>query len=358
MKSTAVVEPVEAPESRNGVSRRTRLIVLAVVVVLAVAGAAAYVLRSREERTDPAGPSGIEVTDLAPVAAVPHLAFRSTALGQGYGRVAVSPLSDPDGPRALTPASCDRLYARSAGALCLVAQRGLVTSYRVELLGPQWTPTKTAPLQGLPSRARMSPDGARTATTTFVYGDSYARAGQFSTRTIVGRSTGEQIADIETFRLTVDGRAITAVDRNMWGVTFAGDGDTFYATAASGGKTWLTKGSISAKTLTALREDVECPSLSPDGNRIAFKKHGDLPAGKWRLAVYDLTTGRETVLAEDRSVDDQVEWLDNTTVLYGLPRTSENGAPTADVWAVPADGSGKPAVLVHDAWSPAVVRHA
>jgi hypothetical protein len=141
----------------------------------------------------------------------------------------------------------------------------------------------------------------------------------------------------------------------MWGVTFVDD-DTFYATAASGGKTWLVRGSLTGHTLTALREDVECPSLSPDHTRIAFKKRGSLPRGHWRLAVYDLATGHETLLAEQRSVDDQVEWLDDHTILYGMPRIAPNGADTADVWAVPADGSGAARVFVHNAWSPAVVR--
>ena len=116
------------------------------------------------------------------------------------------------------------------------------------------------------------------------------------------------------------------------------------------------RGSVSSRSMTAVRGDVECPSLSPDGTRIGFKKHGDLPAGQWRLAVYDLRTGAETVLAETRSIDDQVEWLDDRTIIYGLPRTTDAGANTSDVWAVPADGTGAPWVLIPDAWSPAVVR--
>jgi hypothetical protein len=62
-------------------------------------------------------------------------------------------------------------------------------------------------------------------------------------------------------------------------------------------------------------------------------------------------------LTEGRSVDDQVDWLDDGRVVYGLPRASSGGAAaTSDVWVVPADGTGSPQVLVHDAWSPAVVR--
>jgi dipeptidyl aminopeptidase/acylaminoacyl peptidase len=335
-------------------SPRLRLVVLLAVVLAMVAGTVAYVMRVRGRQAEASAAPGPARADLASVLAQPHLVFRNTALGQGYGKVAAVPLAGPDGPRAITPASCDRVYAIAAEAVCLSANRGLTTTYKAQVLGSDWSPARDLPLTGLPNRARISHDGTLVATTTFVYGDSYTNPGQFSTRTVITRSTGEQVADLETFRFTVGDHTMSATDRNFWGVTFADD-DAFYATGASGGKTWLVKGSVSGHTLTALREDVECPSLSPDGTRIAFKKHGDLPPGQWRLAVYDLRTAKETLLAEARSVDDQVEWLGNSTILYGLPRGGTATA-TSDVWSVPADGGGTPRVLVHDAWSPAVVR--
>jgi hypothetical protein len=54
---------------------------------------------------------------------------------------------------------------------------------------------------------------------------------------------------------------------------------------------------------------------------------------------------------EKRSVDDQVDWLDNEHVLYHI--TGENGA---DIWALRADGAEPPKILRRFAYSPAVVR--
>ncbi|GAA3410762.1 hypothetical protein [Streptosporangium vulgare] len=79
-----------------------------------------------------------------------------------------------------------------------------------------------------------------------------------------------------------------------------------------------------------------------------FKKRVSAdPDRMWRLHLLDLATMRETPLAEPASVDDQVAWLDGHTVMY---------AKGPDVWSVPADGSGTPALLARGASSPAVSR--
>jgi len=333
-------------------SARLRLVVLGVVVIVALVVSVGYVLRARHQAdvsTSEAPPPAL--VDLAAVAAVPHIVFRNTALGDHYGQVSLVPVAAPAGPRAVTTVACERIFATRRTSLCLSADRGLVTTYASTVLDQNFSPVRQLPLTGLPSRARISADGSLAATTTFVFGDSYASPGQFSTRTLVSSIDGASTLDLEQFALTIDGRANTAVDRNLWGVTFVDD-DAFYVTAAVGGRTWLTRGSLRGRTLTSIRGDVECPSLSPDGTRIAFKRHGDLPAGRWRLAVYNLATGAETLLAETRSVDDQVVWLDDRQIMYGIER---DGSASSDVWVVPADGSGAPRVLVPDASSPAVV---
>ena len=96
-----------------------------------------------------------------------------------------------------------------------------------------------------------------------------------------------------------------------------------------------------------IHENVECPSLSPDGTRIAFKKRTGSKGTPWRLTVLDLATMRETPLSEQRSVDDQAEWLDDERVLYAVD---------GSVWAARADGTGTPRRYIAGADSPASVR--
>ena len=334
---------------------RARLLAFASVVVLSLVGTGVYIANARaEQKKSAVAAPAVAVAGLSTLMAKPHIVFRSTAVGDAYGRVAVVGLDAPSGARAFTPVNCDRVYARRAEAVCLYAKPGLVTTYRAEVLGADWSVKQSLPLSGVPSRTRISPDSSLVATTTFATGHDYSSPGQFSTETLVTRIGTKDSLNLEDFRLTVDGKHVTAADRNMWGVTFI-DNDIFYATAASGGKTWLVKGSLAAKTLVTLREDAECPSISPDHTRIAFKTRGGQAKGQWHIAVYDIATGKATVLSEKNSVDDQIEWLDDTQVLYGLPRAG-NGPSASDVWTAKADGSGTPRMFIVDAWSPAVVR--
>lgn len=230
---------------------------------------------------------------------------------------------------------------------CLRTQRGIATTFdAVTVDTTTWQQVTTWALPGIPSRTRVSDDGTLVGTTAFVTGHSYATVG-FSTQTEIHRVDGTSLGNIEDWLVVVDGAPLTAVDRNLWGVTFVDD-DTFYATAASqsAGKTWLVRGSIGDRTMIAQREGAECPAVSPDRTHVAYKKVVDSRGAQtvWALAVLDLASGTETLLPATEGLDDQPEWLDDDTLLYGLPRTDEPG--TTDVWSVDVAADSTPAVLV------------
>src|SRR5206468_275555 len=138
---------------------------------------------------------------------------------------------------------------------------------------------------------------------------------------------------------------------NFWGVTFAKDSNRFYATLGTGNNRFLVEGDTAARHLRVIHDGVECPSLSPDGTRIVYKKRvGTDDPAFWRLTVLDLATMKETPLAETQSVDDQAEWLNDRVVLY-TPAVAPPG-----IWAAPADGSGPARLLLANATSPVVDR--
>ena len=189
--------------------------------------------------------------------------------------------------------------------------------------------------------------------TVFEQGHSYAEQGYSTRTTILDIDRASEIVDLESFAVTRDGQPFRAVDFNFWGVTFTRNSNRFYATLASGGVKYLIEGDVEARTARVAGRDVECPSLSPDNTRIAYKKaFTDARGIGWTLHVMELGSGADTALAaETRSVDDQVEWLDNQHVIYHLP--SSQGA---DVWVLAVDGRTPPRVLIPRAYSPAVVR--
>ena len=332
------------PEQRS----LPRGVVFAFVVTLSIAAAAGYVawvaLRdgSSEARSGSGNPAAIR--------SAPHVVFQNVAGRAGddsYARVAVAALENPSRSRATTKLACERVYFAANRGLCLSTRQGLLqTGYEIRTTGPDLEPRERVRLPGIPSRARISPDGRYGATTGFVTGHSYTDA-NFSTQTVlIDMQRGKVVADLEKdFTVTRNGKRIKEIDFNFWGVTFSRRPGRFYATLRSGETTYLLEGDIATRRARVLHENVECPSISPDSTRLAYKKWlGD----RWRLYILDLATMRETPLAEDRAVDDQVEWLDNDRVLYGL---------ASDIWTVPADGSGKPAKFISQGLSPAVVRN-
>jgi hypothetical protein len=334
---------------RRGGTARVRWLAFAFIAVVVLAIGSAYLINAFRQQADTqARPAGDVRNDQADVLSQPHIVFVSTQLDESNSRVAAVPLADPGGSRVVVETACARVTSDGDVGICLTADRGVMTNDRAEVLGPDLQPIEELAVNGSGSRTRIGDNGRLAATTTFITGHSYNQAG-FSTETLVhDLATGDAV-NLEEFTTILDGEQSTAVDRNVWGVTFA-EGDTFFATVATGGSTWLVEGDLSERTLRSLRKDAECPSLSPDGTRIVYKKRAG--GATWRLHVLHLATGEEHQLEETRSVDDQVEWLDDKSVLYALPRA---GSATADVWVVPVDG-GDPEMLIPGASSPAVVR--
>lgn len=339
-------------------SQRARVISFVAIVFVVVAVMTAYAVGSASSyrRTHDRPPT--VATDSA--AAVlssgggARIVFRHTGVDSQYGVVASVALGDPGGARTFSSIACDRVDATVDVVSCLRTERGVVTKYSLTEYEADGAEIQSVSVPGVPSRTRLSPDGSLVSTTTFVSGHSYLQVG-FSTSTEIRDVGGEGYGNLEQFALILDGERVAPRDRNVWGVTFADD-DTFYATAATGGRTYLVRGDLSARTLTSVADRVECPSLSPDGTRLAFKEASERGGRTWWTpAVLDLATGERTVLsAEQRNVDDQIAWLDDRTLLYGLPRDDEPGV--TDVWSLRADGGGSPQLFIQQAWSPAVVR--
>ncbi|GAA4290695.1 PD40 domain-containing protein [Actinokineospora soli] len=251
-------------------------------------------------------------------------------------------------PGGVSGVECLRSYTAGGTLVCLHAV-ALPPGFSATVLNDDLEVVREIRLDGTPSRARVSPSGRMAAWTVFRSGDSYLPAGYFSTTaTILDTETGTLYGSLEDFTSIVDGKPYAAEDRNYWGVTIAEDDNLFYATMSSKGKTWLMRGDLAARTLTAVRQNAECPSLSPDGTRVAYKvRTGE----KWRLHVLDLATGADTPTAETAHVDDQAAWLDDRTIAYSRP--GPGGKPA--VYAVPADGSGAPRLVREGASSPAAI---
>lgn len=242
--------------------------------------------------------------------------------------------------------ACERVYFAGGRGLCLAtAETGI--EYEATIFDSSLRPQAEMPLGGLPSRARVSSDGKYGAMTVFVNGHAYLSSGGFSTETtIVDMGTGERVGNLEDFEVSKGGKPFEAVDFNFWGITFAEDSNRFYATLRTGDHYYLVEGDLREQTMRVLRDGVECPALSPDGTRIGYKSRiGN--ENRWQLKVLDLATLRDHAVGERRPIDDQVEWLNDDTLIY---------SDSFDVYTVSADGNGAPRLVLRDASSPVALR--
>jgi len=352
----ATPRPATIPSAAPPITTPSRTLIFAVlcaVCILVAGGYVAWAVLRDESGTglstggpmDDAGAPGSIARISSPAGAV---MFQNVFPGDNWNQIGLVPLGQPEGARSMMPIRCLRVHFAAGRGLCLAEGNGLAGTYAGYIFDADLRVSDTFELGGLPSRARVAPDARFGATTSFVTGHSYAEDG-FSTETLlVDLDSGDSIGNLEEFTAFKDGQRFFHESFNYWGVTFAQDSNRFYATLASEGTTYLVAGDIAARQVEVLRDNVECPSLSPDNTRIAFKKKvdEDLSGPIWRFHVLDLATMTETPLAETRSIDDQIEWLDPGQVLYG---------DTTDTWIMNADGSGLPRRFMSQAVSPAVL---
>jgi hypothetical protein len=292
--------------------------------------------------------------ELAAIQSGPHLVFLAQEAAP-YGQVKLAGQDQPS-DSAQTALSCGRIYYAAGNGLCLIqdvdTSDPLAPSIVwVTLFGADFEPRHQFSVEGILSRARVSPDGKYAAYTVFVTGHSYQDANMSTATVLLDTATGASLGNLEEFETWKDGQVFRAPEFNFWGVTFAQDSNVFYATLRNGNTTYLVQGDVAARKLTVLHENVECPSLSPDGTRLAFKK---LMGNRWQLTVLDLATMQQTTLAEPEGIDDQVEWLDNGRILY--QKADYDPPKWVSVFVIPADGSGRPEVFLPNATSPVVVR--
>ena len=297
-------------------------------------------------------------------------------LGETAGQLAAAPLDvrDPvmDQVDDASDLTCVRQYINGGKGICVTkdgrsagpsaggAQRSLqawlssFVGYSAVLFDAHFKRGWSIPVNGLPSRVRVSPSGRLGAVTVFLSGQSYS-ALRFSTQTlIIDVAAGKVVGDLEKFTVTRNGEPFQSPDFNFWGVTFKHNDNRFYATLWTKGHTYLVDCDLARRTANVIYQGVECPSLSPDETRIAFKKRSDGVgiATTWRITELDLKRLAERPLGETRSVDDQVEWLDDQQILYALPQ-SDNGV-SSDLWVLSDAANATPRLWLKNAASPAV----
>lgn len=277
--------------------------------------------------------------------------------GDDYGRLAIR---HDDGTRTLLDRKCERVHAAADLGVCLARDEAvLVPSFRTEFFRADTPglPEIRSYNSPLPSRARVSPTGLWTSTTGFVSGSSYADIGG-DTQTLVTVDQADDrraLAGLVQFEILDAGGAYEGAERQFWGLSFVDD-DDFWVTGFFGEQPELLTGTISRRVLNTTGIIGSCPSLSPDGKHLVYK-YG--PDDSYRLTVRNLETGEEWPLGEDRSVDDQVEWLDDDTILYSIHPDGTDGSdalPQFDIWKLDIAPGSVPELFLPAANSPAVVR--
>lgn len=320
-------------------SDRMRIVWFSLFVTACVVATAAYI-RWRINATEarivhllaPDDPGVIATVET--IRNAPHLVFLNSRAG-AFGRISLAELQKPSVATVLASVECERAHFGRTMGLCLTLnQESLQPRAFAYLLDSHFRPLSQIPLAGLPIRARISADQRYAAATVFVTGENYA--GDFTTRTtIIDLASRQPVADLEQFVVERDGTPFRNVDFNFWGVTFYRDSNVFLATLGTQGQRLLVRGDIALRRMQVIDSDVECPSLSPDERHLVFKRQQQQGRG-WQFWAMDLQRRERWAITEPgRNIDDQAEWIDNDTVIYGIvgtgPPETAMGLWTSDI---------------------------
>jgi len=346
------------------VTNKVRITMFWLFVAVCVGSAIVYA-RWRIEATERANATSVPLFDptLPDVVAMvddmrtePSLLFQSS---RAYGRIGMITLDSPSDQKLMNTLECERSHFGKSGGLCLVLNReSMQPRAFAYFLDTRFQSLGRLDLAGLPIRARVSADARHAASTVFVTGETYASE-NFTTRTtIFDLASRTAMVDLEQFTVERDGKPFSNIDFNYWGVTFRRDSNRFLATLGTGGKRFLVEGDLTKRHFRVIADDVECPSLSPDERHVVFKRQRVRAAG-WQLWAMNMETRESWPITEDQQdIDDQVEWLDETSVIYGMVLGSGLPEQALSLWTSrvdPAAGKNREFFL-RSAWSPAVLR--
>lgn len=325
----------------NAMSTRTKLAVTITTAIALIAGSVGYLgwVNHREAAAAKAAATDTGLPEPDPIEPQWDGALWAINRSPGPDYGAITRIDTDGTVTRVGTETCD-VIARGGDTLACLTDDG-PEGTRLTFIDPTTGASRVTHYEtGLPSRVQVSADGKWASFTTFVEGHSYVTPGQFSTWPVIIDVASGIHATVEMFA-TVDqnGKPVTAIDRNFWGMAFdPTDTDTFYAAIQYNANTYIVRGSAQNRAAEIIIPGYGCPTPSPDGTHLIIRDEHTL-----KFLLHDLSTGETTPLNEDRLSDDQARWVDNDTIIYSLPADNPGSAeqPATDLWALNVkDGSG------------------
>ena len=148
-------------------------------------------------------PSTTPPPTTAPAKASPVTLLYVSRADDAYGKVVLAEGSPP--VPEVQNLSCERVAFNAGRGLCLQSSGGAVPTYSGIIFDKNYARLGEFGLGGLPSRARVSPDGRWGAATVFVTGHAYLGEGSFSTATKVIDLKANYQDDLEAYAVFKDG---------------------------------------------------------------------------------------------------------------------------------------------------------